>query len=560
MRKWFYSIQSRLTATLVIAVLVILLGGCLYFYYSNQLLSATEIFVENTLPSIETANALEHTVTEIGNFSRDLTESDTVDDLSLIYGRLEVLLYRLEDTTARISQKEGGFDLLKLNYLSQAIHTLVLQIFQLEAHKLEIEHQRESLLGDIGSQLLAEALPYAAVINAEAWREKVAVDAQQDTAELLRSCLLKMVIISSQLELVNKSEEIDALEDSFVIIKGVYTKMLAANQQLAPVKSVYQSHISDMEALYDRHRKYLLINEDIAMFSTELDEQIINLASLASESVDVVFRHFHQTAAKVIEKERIGLYITTMLTLGAIVTLYILYRRVVVSGFGDRLSLISSAMVAESGSEPPHIPVRGRDEIAVMAKAAEELLGKAVRLRNLAAVDQLTQVWNRRHFFELAAIETDRATRHNSVSVIMMLDIDHFKKVNDTHGHNFGDHALFEVAQSCKGVIRSIDIFARYGGEEFALIMPETSLEEGVIAAERIRTTVASKPLQTKNGKELVLTISIGMVEVRLNQVKIDDALGFADRALYLAKKMGRNRVEVFQTGSLTGGWQDEMS
>lgn len=551
MKEWFYSIQSRLTGTLVIAVLVILVGGFLSFYYSNQLLSATEIFVDTTLPSIETANSLEQTVMEIGNLSRNLVGSESIDDLSLIFSRLEVLLHKLEETTARISQEEEGYDLLKLNWLSQTIRTLVVQIFQLEAHRLEIELQSQSILGDIRARLLDEALPYT-LFDAETANKGLTIDPQRANAELQRDCLLQMVTISSQLELVKASEEIDKLEDSFGILKGVYTSRTVANPKMTPVESTYKTYIYDMESLYDKHRKYLLIDDDITRFSLELEEQVRNLAALASESVDVVFGHFYETAEKVVEKERIGIYLTAVLTLGAIVLLYILYRRVVVSGFGERLSLISSAMVAESGDEPTQIPVKGRDEIAIMAKAAEELLAKAVRLRNLAAVDPLTQVWNRRQFFELAAIEADRAVRRASTSVIMMLDIDHFKNVNDTYGHNFGDLALFEVAQCCKHSIRSIDIFARYGGEEFVLLMPETTLDEGVIAAERIRTTIASRLLKTKTGEDVALTVSIGVAEVRLNEVYIDDALSFADRALYFAKKMGRNRVKVFSTGDVS--------
>lgn len=560
MQKWFYSIQSRLTATLVIAVLIILVGGCLSFYYSKQLLSATEVFVKTTLPSIETADSLEQTVTEIGNLSRNLIGSDTVDDLSLTYGRLEVLLHKLEDTTVRISHEEGGFDLLKLNWLSQAIRTLVLQIFQLEAHKLEIQLERKRILGEIRLQLLTEALPYAVEGRAEAANGSLGIDSQRINAELLQSCLLKMVSLSSQLELVKTPEEIDSLEDYFGIFKQLYRSRVAAAPQLAAVESAYETYIYDMESLYDRQRKYLLIRDDIGKFSLDLDEQVRNLNALASESVDVVFSHFHQTAATVIKRERIGIYITAVLTFGAILLLYVLYRKIVVSGFGNRLSLISSAMVAESGEEPTHIPVQGRDEIAVMAKAAEDLLAKADRLRNLAAVDQLTQVWNRRQFFELAAIETSRSMRRLSTSVIMMLDIDHFKKVNDEYGHNFGDYALCEVAQSCKRSIRSIDIFARYGGEEFALLMPETSLNEGVIAAERIRTSIAAQPLKTRTGNEVALTVSIGVTEARLNEVGIDEAIGLADRALYCAKKKGRNRVEIFRTEEASADEADEIS
>jgi len=544
---------------MIVAVLVILVGGSLSFYYSNQLLSATEAFVDKTLPSIETANSLEQTVVEIGNLSRALVGSDTVEELSLINGRLNVQLQRLEAITARISHGEGGFDLLRLNWLSQAIRTLVQQIFQLEVHRLEIKLHAEGVLGDIRAQLLAETMPYTVAAKVEGPTGTFTADPQFASVELLRGSLLKMVTISSQLQLANNSTEIDELEEAFGVLKEVYKNRLAAAPQLASTESLHQTYIYDMEMLYGKYRKYQRITGEVASFTVELDKQVKDLAELASESVDHVFGHFHEAADKVMEKERIGLYLTTVLTLGAILLLHVLYRRFVVSGFSDRLNLISSAMVAESGGEPVNIPQRRTNDVDVMSKAVDDLLAKAVRLRNLAAVDQLTQVWNRRQFLDLAAIEADRSTRRASTSVIMMLDIDHFKNVNDTYGHSFGDLALYEVAQNCKHSIRSIDIFARYGGEEFSLLMPDTSLGEGVIAAERIRNTIASRPLQTKSGKEVFLTVSIGVAEIQLNEVDIHEALGLADRALYFAKNMGRNRVEVFGTATGSVDGKDEM-
>jgi diguanylate cyclase (GGDEF)-like protein len=182
-----------------------------------------------------------------------------------------------------------------------------------------------------------------------------------------------------------------------------------------------------------------------------------------------------------------------------------------------------------------------------MARALEVLLDKAVQLRDLAIMDPLTQVYNRRRFFELAGMEANRSARKKSPTILLMMDLDHFKSINDTYGHAFGDKVLHKTAQTCLISIRTMDVFARYGGEEFVALMPEAGLHEGMIVAERIRQAIASRPFITDDGLKVLITMSLGLVETDLSGETVEQALKNADSALYQAKAEGRNRVAVWR-------------
>ncbi len=160
-------------------------------------------------------------------------------------------------------------------------------------------------------------------------------------------------------------------------------------------------------------------------------------------------------------------------------------------------------------------------------------------LAALAHIDPLTGLMNRRHFRLLADQEFSRAARTHHQLFLMMLDIDHFKRVNDTHGHDVGDQALVAVAEVLKNGVRSMDILARWGGEEFLVLLPETNIAGATLIAERIRQQVSQIKLpKIPEG----LTISIGLCEAKPG-MELKAATSLADQALYQAKAGGRNRV-----------------
>ena len=165
-----------------------------------------------------------------------------------------------------------------------------------------------------------------------------------------------------------------------------------------------------------------------------------------------------------------------------------------------------------------------------------------LRLELMAHTDPLTGIYNRGYFMELLSAELNRSSRHERVFSVLMLDIDHFKLVNDTHGHAAGDEALCSLTRVIQTFgLRESDFFARIGGEEFALCLPETDMHGAGEVAERVRLTL-EKTAIILNGKELYITASIGVSEYKVNDT-VDTLLQRADHTMYRAKKSGRNKV-----------------
>ena len=161
----------------------------------------------------------------------------------------------------------------------------------------------------------------------------------------------------------------------------------------------------------------------------------------------------------------------------------------------------------------------------------------------LATIDSLTGLLNRRAFFERTGALRLLAARLRKPVALMMLDIDHFKQLNDCHGHACGDHALCVFADTARGTLREHDIMGRLGGEEFALVLPGTDMAGAMQAAERLRRAVEAVAVEDGGGEAFRMTVSAGVVLVDPNE-HINAALARADRALYMAKSAGRNRIE----------------
>lgn len=161
-------------------------------------------------------------------------------------------------------------------------------------------------------------------------------------------------------------------------------------------------------------------------------------------------------------------------------------------------------------------------------------------LAKMASTDPLTGLPNRRYFLEAAAREFERVRRFGGSASVMMLDLDHFKTVNDIYGHAAGDDALRSVTQAC--LLRDTDVFARWGGEEFVAILPETDEEGAFLIADKLRCAVSKASIKMASCT-IHISASVGVAQVWPSDEDIDEALQRADRALYDAKNSGRNRV-----------------
>jgi two-component system cell cycle response regulator len=180
------------------------------------------------------------------------------------------------------------------------------------------------------------------------------------------------------------------------------------------------------------------------------------------------------------------------------------------------------------------------------AQALESTRADNRRLEALATTDPLTRLLNRRALIERLSREVDRAKRYESMLTLLLLDIDHFKRINDERGHLVGDAVLRQIGALVEASVRTVDIAARYGGEEFVLILPETSQDGGIIFAERLRESIERYPFDASAEEPLHLTASIGVATFPAPRVdSTEDLFARADEALYRAKSSGRNQVRT---------------
>lgn len=174
------------------------------------------------------------------------------------------------------------------------------------------------------------------------------------------------------------------------------------------------------------------------------------------------------------------------------------------------------------------------------------------RLEHEARTDFLTSLPNRRHFLEQASQELTRVRRYHNPLTLAMLDLDHFKNINDTYGHEVGDKVLVKLAEICRQTLRETDVMGRIGGEEFAILLPQTTDIQASEITERLRKTIAATTISVENGMPPVhFTVSVGIASFDDSDTNIDMLLNRADKALYEAKRKGRNRVVIKGTYNL---------
>ena len=188
---------------------------------------------------------------------------------------------------------------------------------------------------------------------------------------------------------------------------------------------------------------------------------------------------------------------------------------------------------------------------AELRELLSQLAQQNSKLEQLSATDALTGLTNRRRFLESLENERNRIERYGGSLSLIMFDIDHFKKINDTWGHAVGDLVLREIARDAQRFLRKADSAVRYGGEEFVILLPETELPGATLIAHRLRQLVADTVIAHNQEPPISVTISIGVASLGPGESG-DELLNRADKAMYQAKNNGRNRVELSDRGDLT--------
>ncbi len=184
---------------------------------------------------------------------------------------------------------------------------------------------------------------------------------------------------------------------------------------------------------------------------------------------------------------------------------------------------------------------------ALETRRLRELAKRSEHYKRLSNLDGLTEIYNHRFIKQLIDREVKRHIRYSGTLCVLMIDIDDFKKVNDTHGHPAGDLVLIKAAELIKKSIRGCDILSRYGGEEFLVALPVTPIEDAKFVADRIVKSFNSDTFEIgKDKKPIALTVTIGLAAFPDNSNNKDELIGNADKALYKGKNNGKNRVVVF--------------
>ena len=188
-------------------------------------------------------------------------------------------------------------------------------------------------------------------------------------------------------------------------------------------------------------------------------------------------------------------------------------------------------------------PLAGDGRMLTYVDVTEQVRAEQ-QLQSLVFSDHLTGVLNRRGLMEAGQRECARAARQSSPFSVIILDADHFKKINDNFGHDIGDRVLIEIAKTCSATARVSDVVGRIGGEEFAILLPDTPLDGGATLAERLRQAIAT----AREGEGVPpFTVSLGVAASTAGDLHFEDVLKRADQALYRAKQGGRNRIELDQ-------------
>lgn len=209
-----------------------------------------------------------------------------------------------------------------------------------------------------------------------------------------------------------------------------------------------------------------------------------------------------------------------------------------IPGRGLRWLSVSAEPLFKDGETEAYAAVTSFFDVTDIKELTEKLAYQA-------HVDFLTGAYSRGYFYELANLELSRAQRYGQTFALMILDIDFFKKINDQYGHDAGDKALQRLVGIIKEILRDLDVIGRLGGEEFVVLLPQATLENAVLVAERIRKQVSSEPVWGSNDTVFKMTVSIGLAQFNTELNDIDSLMKAADVALYDAKKSGRNRVSV---------------
>lgn len=355
-----------------------------------------------------------------------------------------------------------------------------------------------------------------------------------------------------------KEERLKNLNDLHRVINAEIDGMLA-DKSISPEKyglliGTRQSwnHVYQTAIHYPESPQWGAEQQTVPLTPSDIIDHIHQQLAEALQGIDrieILLAHIQSSdnltlARQLKQQERIWVGIISLIAVSIALLSAILLSHSVLQSMNI---LISGLERLSEGELDQRIEWHQKDEFGRLAIAINRMAGKLAEsqqaLMEIATLDGLTGVFNRREFNRLLTLEVERSRRSYHPVSMVMVDIDHFKSINDTYGHQSGDDALQWVSSILQQEVRPSDIVARYGGEEFALILPNTPPETAAIVAERIRHTLESEKVPIQEGKMISVTASLGCSTFPNVGDSEELLMKAADNALYQAKESGRNRV-----------------
>ncbi len=372
-------------------------------------------------------------------------------------------------------------------------------------------------------------------------------------AELEKS-LLQASDLVENVTPYNRAQRHDSFMSLSQDIQGVFRSLLNAPSQLTEKRSLVLGIQSEWNQANGMGQAFLM--RSAALDPTAIQQQAIikqhlDKAINASRRLNDLLAHF-QTEDNLTRAQAFKQRTRAIIFASAIIaaSLAILSGLVLARSILKPLKLLSSGVAKfGDGDLSYRIQITTKDELEQLANSinwmAQKLEQSQQKLLELATIDGLTGVFNRREFNRRLTVELERSRRENHPVSLLMVDIDHFKKLNDTYGHQAGDDALRVVSKLIKTEVRPGDLPARYGGEEFAVILPYADSDDAFAVAERLRSLLAELDIPIQDGKTIQVTASLGCATFPQDAQTEELLMAAADGALYQAKNNGRNRVCV---------------
>ncbi len=344
--------------------------------------------------------------------------------------------------------------------------------------------------------------------------------------------------------------------------RGAYNRSFLKAQELASVEEEQMklAQIDEQYIQYDNEIRHILLSHDrftpavkkmLARSDQYLQQIQAMIDQIESLRQGMTLVHRENIQHTVERHRRFAFYfLTTIILLFVMLAIYLVHYLV------KPLSLLLEGIRDFTrGKTDVVVPPIGKDELGELQEAfnemSRELAVERKRLRAESQSDALTGLFNMRYFKRQLVDEFSRSQRYGRTLTLLMIDVDHFKSYNDRNGHPAGDIVLKEISRILIRNVRGTDIVGRYGGEEFVILLPETSMEAALHVAEKIRKTVNDHHFPFRDNQEVEkLSVSLGVASYPDTKITSDqDLIESSDKALYLAKKAGRNRVCVFHKG-----------